>query len=84
MRAPQGTSLDEGPGSIEIFYRPTQKWKKTFLHYTIRGADNWMSLPGEPMGKSTHKGFPSPPWRFLAGVLSVCVCMAVFVFVFID
>jgi len=66
QRSNSGTSLGEGPGTIEIFYRPSPTWKKTFLHHTIRGSENWMPLPGESMQKSTHPSFPSPPWRYLA------------------
>jgi len=65
QRSNSGTSLGDGPGTIEIFYRPSKTWKKTFLHHTIN-AGNWMPLPGESMQKSPHKSFPSPPWRYLS------------------
>mmetsp|Transcript_2146 Transcript_2146/g.4948 ORF Transcript_2146/g.4948 Transcript_2146/m.4948 type:complete len:572 (+) Transcript_2146:209-1924(+) len=56
-------SLDNKPGELQIYYK--SKWKKTFLHHTIKGDSAWMPLPGEAMGKSTHPSFPSPPWRYL-------------------
>ena len=67
VRSISGNSLEgEGPGTIEIWYRPAPAWKRTFLHHTIRGAENWMPLPGQPMEKSEHAKFPSPPWRYLS------------------
>uniref|UniRef100_A0A7S4H870 Protein kinase domain-containing protein n=1 Tax=Guillardia theta TaxID=55529 RepID=A0A7S4H870_GUITH len=58
------TSIGENPGTIEIYYKSS--WKKTFLHHTIKGVECWMPMPGEPMQKSNHQSFPSPPWRWLS------------------